>query len=129
MQIYPNIIQLFSTEYNLNCSGCTSFRALPKLLETAISSFSCWNSSSESVLPEDLRNEITIWNIMSNLRNKIIIESNHVKPVTELRNHTSRVDVFEELLILLDDQRVQVFLKCLEPGVVYKKRVMGCDTA
>ena len=56
---------------------------------------------------------------MSNLRNKIIIESNHVKPIAELRNHTSRVDVLEELLILLDDQRVQVFLKCLEPGVDY----------
>ena len=57
---------------------------------------------------------------MSNLRNKITIESNHVKPVAELRNHSSRVDVLEELLVLLDDQRVQVFLKCLEPEVDYK---------
>ena len=57
------------------------------------------------------------------------METNHVKPVAELRNHTSRVNILEELLVLLNDQRVQVFLKCLEPGVVYKKRVMGCDTA
>ena len=56
---------------------------------------------------------------MSNLRNKITIETNHVEPVSELRNHTSRVDILEELLVLLNDQRVQVFLKCLEPGVDY----------
>ena len=49
------------------------------------------------------------------------METNHVKPVAELRNHSSRVNILEELLVLLDDQRVQVFLKCLEPGVFFKR--------
>ena len=50
------------------------------------------------------------------------METNHVEPVSELRNHTSRVNILEELLVLLNDQRVQVFLKCLEPGVFFLKR-------